>query len=307
MDDPEGIYSVERMGLQSNVTLLQQKLHDILPMYYDFTGFLSSGTYPAANMLLSKMFISKKKYTIGNTGLRPDDMLAIDCLKQASLKEILSNDSLPDKVQARIFELEAGALAAYLSTSVAPEKLYQFSEQLSSGTQFEEITLEQIARNFQTDLGVDLLPFMDKLYQREGLPSFDIRDIQVQQIITDGFPKYQVGFKVWNMSDMDGVISILADDETVDEFMSKREGGIAVDFNMPLREKYYMIPAGVCKEVKFIMNGDHGYIGTNLAANFPGDYNIPLVKEGISKIREGMEGIWDIDRRFLRKFRRDHC
>lgn len=96
MDDPEGIYSVERMGLQSNVTLLQQKLHDILPMYYDFTGFLSSGTYPAANMLLSKMFISKKKYTIGNTGLRPDDMLAIDCLKQASLKEILSNDSLPE-------------------------------------------------------------------------------------------------------------------------------------------------------------------------------------------------------------------
>ena len=81
--------------------------------------------------------------------------------------------------------------------------------------------------------------------------------------------------------------------------MSKREGGIAVDFNMPLREKYYMIPAGVCKEVKFIMNGDHGYIGTNLAANFPGDYNIPLVKEGISKIREGMEGIWDIDRRFF--------
>ena len=299
LDDPEGIYSVERMGLQSNVTLLQQKLHDILPMYYDFTGFLSSGTYPAANMLLSKMFISKKKYTIGNTGLRPDDMLAIDCLKQASLKEILSNDSLPDKVQARIFELEAGALAAYLSTSVAPEKLYQFSEQLSSGTQFEEITLEQIARNFQVDLGVDLLPFMDKLYQREGLPSFDIRDIQVQQIITDGFPKYQVCFKVWNMSDMDGVISILADDETVDEFMSKREGGIAVDFNMPLREKYYMIPAGVCKEVKFIMNGDHGYIGTNLAANFPGDYNIPLVKEGISKIREGMEGIWDIDRRFF--------
>lgn len=71
LDDPEGIYSVERMGLQSNVTLLQQKLHDILPMYYDFTGFLSSGTYPAANMLLSKMFISKKKYTIGNTGLRP--------------------------------------------------------------------------------------------------------------------------------------------------------------------------------------------------------------------------------------------
>lgn len=63
----------------------------------------------------------------------------------------------------------------------------------------------------------------------------------MQQIITDGFPKYQVGFKVWNMSDMDGVISILADDETVDEFMSKREGGIAVDFNMPLREKYYMI------------------------------------------------------------------
>ena len=61
----KGIYSVERMGLQSNVTLLQQKLHDILPMYYDFTGFLSSGTYPAANMLLSKMFISKKKYTIG--------------------------------------------------------------------------------------------------------------------------------------------------------------------------------------------------------------------------------------------------
>ncbi len=48
-------------------------------------------------------------------------MLAIDCLKQASLKEILSNDSLPDKVQARIFELEAGALAAYLSTSVAPK------------------------------------------------------------------------------------------------------------------------------------------------------------------------------------------
>lgn len=48
----------------------------------------------------------------------------------------------------------------------------------------------------------------------------------MQQIITDGFPKYQVGFKVWNMSDMDGVISILADDETVDEFMSKREGGL---------------------------------------------------------------------------------
>ena len=137
-------------------------------MYYDFTGFLSLGTYPAANMLLSKMFISKKKYTIGNTGLRPDDMLAIDCLKQASLKEILSNDSLPDKVQARIFELEAGALAAYLSTSVAPEKLYQFSEQLSSGTQFEEITLEQIARNFQVDLGVDLLPFMDKLSNGRG-------------------------------------------------------------------------------------------------------------------------------------------
>ena len=60
LDDPEGIYSVERMGLQSNSMQLQQKLHDILPMYYDFTGFLSLGTYPAANMLLSKMFISKR-------------------------------------------------------------------------------------------------------------------------------------------------------------------------------------------------------------------------------------------------------
>ena len=28
-----------------------------------------------------------------------------------------------------------------------------------------------------------------------------------------------------------------ADDETVDEFMSKREGGIAVDFNMPLERE----------------------------------------------------------------------
>lgn len=174
LDDPEGIYSVERMGLQSNSMQLQQKLHDILPMYYDYTGFLSSGTYPAANMLLSKMFTSKKKYTIGNAGLRPEDMLAIDCLQQSSLRGVLSNDSLPDKVQARIFELEAGALGAYLSVFVAPEKLYQFSEKVSSGAQFEEITLEQLALNFQNELGVDLLPFMDKIYQREGLPVFDI-------------------------------------------------------------------------------------------------------------------------------------
>ena len=65
-------------------------------------------------------------------------------------------------------------MGAYLSVFVAPEKLYQFSEKVSSGAQFEEITLEQLALNFQNELGVDLLPFMDKIYQREGLPVFDI-------------------------------------------------------------------------------------------------------------------------------------
>ncbi len=62
---PKGFIVLNAWDYNLTLCSFNKKLHDILPMYYDYTGFLSSGTYPAANMLLSKMFTSKKKYTIG--------------------------------------------------------------------------------------------------------------------------------------------------------------------------------------------------------------------------------------------------
>ncbi|RHR78987.1 hypothetical protein [Odoribacter sp. AF15-53] len=295
LNDPEGIYSVERMGLQSVGMYLQQGLYDILPMYYDYTSFLSSATYPAMNMLFSKMFASKKKYTTGNATVRPNDIDVIEHLKKKSLREILSNDSLPDKLQSRVFEMEGTTFGAYLSAFVEPERLYRFSEEMASCARFDEITLSQFAQDFQSDFGVNLIPILDKLYQREGIPAFDVRDIRVEQIIAEGFPQYLVSFKVRNISDVDGVISIVADDETIEELRSKYGDGIIMNVNFPVKEQHYVIPAGACKGVKFIMNGDDGYIGTNLSANLPRDYNIRMIKEGISKTKESSEGIFDID------------
>ena len=294
-DDPEKDYSVERLGLQRSGLTLQQPLYDILPMYYDYTSFLSSGTYPAVNMLFNKMFASKKKYTMKIATVRQDDIDAVEYLKKKSLREILSSDSLPDKLQSRIFEIVGATFAAYLSTFVEPERLYQFSEEMASSARFEEITLSQFAQDFQSDFGVDLIPILDKLYQRESIPAFDVRDIRVEQIIADGFPKYLVSFKIRNISDVDGVISFVADDETIEELRSKRGDGIIMNVNLPVKERHYVIPARACKSVRFVMNGDCGYIGMNLSANLPRDYNIRVVKEGITKTKENTEGIYDID------------
>ena len=295
LDDSEKIYGVERMRLLACGMLLQQGMYSILPMYYDYTSFLSSATYPAINMLLSEAFALKGRLTVGRSLVRPSDIEVVECLKKKSLREILSDDSLSDKLRVEIFKLQGKNLASILSAFVNPDELYRFSERIASRFQFDEITFDRFAEDFQLELGLDLIPILDRVYQTVGLAILDVRDIRVEQVVTEGYPRYLLSFKVRNISDVDGVITCVADNQTIEELRDVYKNAIPPDLDASLKVQDYVIAAGACKEVKFIMYGDCGYISTNLSANLPREYYIEVVREGISKTCDQCEGIFDID------------
>ena len=63
--------------------------------------------------------------------------------------EILSDDSLSDKLRVEIFKLQGKNLASILSAFVNPDELYRFSERIASRFQFDEITFDRFAEDFQ--------------------------------------------------------------------------------------------------------------------------------------------------------------
>ena len=105
----------------------------------------------------------------------------------------------------------------------------------------------------------------------------------MEQVVTEGYPRYLLSFKVRNISDVDGVITCVAENQTIEELRDVYKNAIPPDLDASLKVQDYVIAAGACKEVKFIMYGDCGYISTNLSANLPREYYIEVVREGISK------------------------
>ena len=65
--------------------------------------------------------------------------------------------------------------------------------------------------------------------------------------------RYLLSFKVRNISDVDGVITCVADNQTIEELRDVYKNAIPPDLDASLKVQDYVIAAGACKAVKFIM------------------------------------------------------
>ena len=235
-----------------------QPLFDCLPNY------IYSEHYPAMNKIMFLLQTSNKRIPAMFYG-NSISLAASRYLSSHSLKEAISDQTLPEDVFLYILKYKTNELVNYLYLKNTPVKAHQFISEYKRTHPFRELNFDDLNQEIKTHFNVDLDSILPGWYEVRGIPAYSVRNIQVHEIKPREIPTYQISFEIQNSGDTDGFISLSSKaNETKDKW------------------QVYHVPAGSCWEIKKIFHDKPEiiYIDLNLSRNLPPN----ITRGGIDQI-----------------------
>ena len=193
----------------------EPNLYNIFPMFYWQVNDMHSGDYPELEMaffLLAKYF----EDTCGSQMIvnqnKMMDMVALDYLRSQSLADAVVDKTLHPEILNQIFNVKVNELLdRVVANGVTEEQLSVFISSLMQKYRFERIEYEDINQSFSDKFGVNLSAILSAWHKNAGIPVYIVEDFDVRRIgedRVDQAPLALVRFRIFNDSDVDGVVNI---------------------------------------------------------------------------------------------------
>lgn len=249
--------------------LIDEGSCDIKPVLCGKTSYIFSEEYPIINEVLSNIV---NNFFISHSSPF-NDYLAIEYLKNKSLKDALIDNSLfPDEVK-NIIDKKSMELQAYIMLGVDREKLRQFYVDFYTDNLFKETTLDELSRQFQQSFDIELDSLIKNWYYADKIPIFEIKDARLVKIgkSEESTSRVLYCFKIFNKSDVLGIV-VIGDSQG------------------------WVIPPHAGREIKTYNQQERifDFIGMPLAQNIPA--TIQMKEENLENIyQDTVAGVFNLD------------
>ena len=290
-----------RVGTFSNC-VLKSNPFTLAPLFYNHVNYLYSPECPIMNMVLNNLLREKrdgKQSRINDFSPHSGSYKkAMNYLKNHSLKEALEASSLTSDILFQLIKLKSATLKEqYFSSNVPIVDFDDFITQYWEKYKFEKMDFSDFDKEFEKRFGVSWSNVLPHWYTMSRLPSFVIRDAYVKEIDCGEESKnyhdkrYLVHARVYNESDVDGVVELIY--AQVSKPRSNSERTTIKDI-MPTYSRNVLIEAKKAKEIVLVSNGvvSSAFLNTIISENIPTIIPVLLVD---GKTRETDPGVRDVD------------
>ena len=234
--------------------------------------YMESEEYPCMNMIINIARRGVKMEELNDYAYTRD---ALSYLSSESLQGALNDKELSSLVLFKILTLKSRQFINMVSAicNVPNDTIVSFIDDYMNCYQFDKCHFLHFNQMFTEHFQIELTDYLDAWYNQRGVPDLIVREHTVCPIRNlgkrgNGYPQY-VRFKVYNNSDVDGVISVKsAEGNTASMFMISVDAVVSdPDFSF---NRHYYVKARTGLEVAFVStSGSRLAINTNLANNIP--------------------------------------
>ena len=175
---------------------------------YSFLGkegtlLLSSSRYPMINSIFKAM--KPDKFPVGSIWFKVErDMEAIEYLSGNSLEQAFKSGEVIPEMKS-IVEVKGRELWRYLH-NLAGDSLIRFVDDFKECYKCREVDFDVFCNELNRRFNIDVYPLLNAWYTSKGVPAIVVRDVE----INENWEKEQatISFKVWNKSDVEGMLSV---------------------------------------------------------------------------------------------------
>lgn len=233
--------------------------------------FVNSLEFPVMNRVISWLNTGLKRRTTHPSHALflkiKNDMDAIEYLTHKSLKEALEDPGTQEVLQD-IIRLKSYQLQDHILLQTSWPDFKNFLDYFFHKYQFREVSFDQFTRELNTNLGINIRSLVENWFIEQGVPAFYIKDIKPGRTQENEQNKVYLNFKIWNRSQVTGVIS-------VEESLKENKGfrhmqGQLIHPNESI-EIYYLIEDSLPPDkTKHALINRSFYLNTNYSRNLPG-------------------------------------
>ena len=260
--------------------------YNINSLFFNHTNFIYSEDYPVMDIVLN---IMQNTTSSSNPFARwgnviNDEQRANLYLENHSFKTALSDITIKPTIFYELLKLKSNALKNYINTQMPPEYFTEFVDNFFKKHQFISVSFDTFIQELEYEYGVNLRPFLSSWYLDNQTPTFFVKDVDANQVVVEEVTKYQVKFKIYNSSDVDGIITVnIQQGGGFGGGFGGRGGGFGgggFSSSNEAQQETYVIPANQAREIKIIEDQLPASvkINMNIAHNLPASHTTRFAK-----------------------------
>ncbi|WP_294140452.1 hypothetical protein [uncultured Sanguibacteroides sp.] len=264
--DPNQDESVEEHILYRQMPAFLGRI-GIKNIFLNYNSSLTSDSYQGIELIFKHMINPKEPENEVNPKM-------LNHFAEKGLKGIIAEGH--SRQQSAIIPLKVSHLLGYLSTITTWDSLNRFMHEFNERTRFQETNFDSFIEEFEQRFGQNIKPYMDEWYTSRQIPLLLIKDLSHKTTEKTRI----IDFKVGNISETDGIVSLL---------ITNMYGSITGYC------RNYLIKPGEYKRIVIHENVEYRLeLTTNFSGNIPnenilfrpGEFPLsgPAPKEGVSPI-----------------------
>lgn len=236
--------------------------YDCSFMRKEGTVLFSSFRYPMINSFFKVMATDKSFFSDDLLTQIMKNMRAVEFLSENSLEQAFQSEEITPEMKSIVY-VKGKELRDRIQSLVG-DSLIRFIDNFRERHAYEEVDFEVFCNALNRQFGIDIYPVLNRWYTGKGVPAFVFRDIEIEEDFEK--EKATLSFKVWNKSDVEGMISV--------NYYADATGrnGMGRDTS-----EYITIAPHACLEVALLVPyvGSINFsINTGFARNIPNSYTI---------------------------------
>lgn len=259
-------------------------------LFFGFTGFIYSPDYPIVDAtfnIMQNTEQSGEQMRIWITELT-DQQRASIYLRENSFETAIGDREIKPQVFYEILKLKSNYLKNYILAKVPAEDFKAVLKEFNETSLFREVSFADFAALLSKRTGIDLMELMPVWYEQDKPAFLHLKDVDVNKVVVEDFTRYQIRFKAYNESDIDGVVTVKVKN-------AGRGGGYGFWGGGPAEKddniQNYIIPAHTACQIKLINDERPVRVrfDMNVAYNLPSEftYNFSKVDNEISDTTSG--------------------
>lgn len=265
---------------------------DVAAMFFTHTGFIHSADYPVLDVAintLQNMTVAAPKlmWWFGNDAIT-DKLRANIYLQTKNFEEAMAHKEMKPQIFYEILKLKSGFLRYHIVSQVPAKELDAFLREFRESHNFEVVPFDLFAESFSKRFNMNIREFIREWYRIDRSPTFELMDVDANKVVLEDYTKYQIRFKAYNSSDLEGIISVRVEEG------GNRRGGFQPGGGNAAKEDnthHYIVPPHSAREIKIINDERPArlVINTNISHNLPNEffYNFSKVDNEISDTARG--------------------
>ena len=266
----------------------------ISPLLFSHTRYILSNKYPIFGVIANYLQNSSSTETRRRmTSIINNTQRANYYLGSNSFKDALKDSLLKEDILIEIIKLKANELRNYIESFISAEELETFFKNFYKLKLCKEILYEDFTNEFYKKFNINLDEYISLWYSIKSSPSFFLRQFEVKITEINETTKYQINFKVYNQSDVDGILST---NYRIFSQSGSRGRNRQRNDNSNNKNNYYIIKAHKAYNIKIITDDIPSLfkINTNISNNLPSEYSYSFNDVSIHT-KDTLAGLFEIN------------